>query len=74
MPRCPSYFHMGYRILALNALQFSPAAGSMQLFMWQPDIVGDMHFIMDCCYLLVSDAHDDVCSDSDASSLALAAE
>ena len=40
-----------------------PAKGSMQLFMWQPDIVGVAHFVMDCFDLLgaVPDAHDDVC-------------
>ena len=35
--------------------------GSMQLFMWQPDIVGVAHFVMDCFDLLwaAPDARDD---------------
>ena len=43
------------------------AKGSMQLIMWQPDIVGVAHFVMDCFDLLgaVPDAHDDGFSDSD---------
>ena len=54
---------------------FSPAKGSMPLFMWQPDIVGVARFVMECYDLLgaVPDAHDDDSSDSDSSSSALAA-
>ena len=49
--------------------------GSMQLFMWQPDVVGVGHFVMDCFDLLgaAPDAHVDGYSDSDSSSSALAA-
>ena len=51
---------------------FSPAQGTMQLFMWQQDIVGVAHYIMDCFDALgaLSDAPDDA---STSSSSALAA-
>ena len=54
---------------------FSPAKGSMQLFMRQPDVVGVAHFVMDLSDLLgaAPDAHDDGASGSDSSSSALAA-
>ena len=54
---------------------FSPDQGSMQLFMWQADIVGVAHFVMDGFGLLgaAPDGHDDACSDSDSSPSALAA-
>ena len=32
---------------------FSPGLSTMQLFMWQPDIVGVAHYILDCFDLLV---------------------
>ena len=40
---------------------FSPAKGSMQLFMWRPDIVGIAQLVMNCFDLLGAppDAHDD---------------
>ena len=68
---CPAMQTVRDRYPAL----FSPAKGSMQLFMWQPDIVGVAHFVMDCFDLLgaVPDAQDDGSSDSDSSSSALAA-
>ena len=51
---------------------FSPAQGTVQLFMWQQDIVGVAHYIMDCFDALsaLSDAPDDA---STSSSSALAA-
>ena len=54
---------------------FSPAQGSMQLFMWQDDIVGVAHFVMDGFDLLgaAPDDHDDDYSDSNSPSSALAA-
>ena len=61
-----------------NAALFSPATGSMQLFMWQPVIVGVAHFVMDCFELLAAapadhdDYYSDVQFDLDSSSLALA--
>ena len=58
-----------------NPALFSPAQGSMQLFMWQADIVGVAHFVMDCFDLFGAApcGHDDGYSDSDSSSSALAA-
>ena len=81
---CMLYMMTGTFLLECPAMQtvrdrypalFSPAKGSMQLFMWQPDIVGVAHFVMDCFDLLgvVPDAQDDGSSDSDSSSSALAA-
>ena len=54
---------------------FSSAQGSVQLFMWQADIVGVAHFVMDCFDHLgaAPDDHDDGYSDSFSSSSALAA-
>ena len=51
---------------------FSPAKNTMQLFMWQHDIVGVAHFIQDCFEVLgaLDDAPDDA---STSSSSALAA-
>ena len=51
---------------------FSPAKNTMQLFMWQRDIVGVAHYIMDCFEVLgaLDDAPDDA---STLSSSALAA-
>ena len=51
---------------------FSPATNTMQLFMWQHDIVGVAHFIQDCFEVLgaLDDAPDDA---STSSSSALAA-
>ena len=47
----------------------------MQLFKWQPDIVGVVPFLMDCFDLLgaAPDAHDDGYLDSSSISSALAA-
>ena len=52
---------------------FHPDKGTMQLFMWQVDIVGVAHYIMECFDFkeAVSGARDDA---SDSSSSALAAE
>ena len=48
---------------------------SMQLFMWQADIVGVAHFVMNCFDHLgaAPDDHNDDYSDSDSSSSARAA-
>ena len=45
---------------------FSPAKNTMQLFMWQHDIVGVAHFIMGCFDVLgaLSDAPDDASTSS----------
>ena len=45
---------------------FSPAENTMQLFMWQRDIVGVAHYIMDCFEVLgtLDDAPDDASSSS----------
>ena len=50
---------------------FSPAQGTMQLFMWQQDIVGVAHCIMDCfdAFGALTDAPDDA-STSSSSALA----
>ena len=50
------------------------AKGTMQLFMWQPDIVGVAHFLMDWFDLLgtAPDAHDNGSSDLSSTSSALA--
>ena len=47
----------------------------MQLYMWQADIVGVVHFVMDCFDLLgaAPDDHDDGYSDSNSSSSVLTA-
>ena len=65
---CPAMQPVRDRYPAL----FSPAQGTMQLFMWQQDIVGVAHYIMDCFDALsaLSDAPDDA---STSSSSALAA-
>ena len=67
---CPAMHLVRDRYPAL----FSPAKSSMQLFMWQPDVVGVAHFVMDSFDLLgvAPDAHDEY-SDSDSFSSALAA-
>ena len=51
---------------------FSPAKNTMQLFMWQRNIVGVAHFVQDCFEVLgaLDDAPDDA---STSSSSALAA-
>ena len=47
----------------------------MRLLMWQPDIVGVAHFVIDLFELsgAAHNEHDDAYSDSDSSSSALAA-
>ena len=51
---------------------FSPAKNTMQLFMWQRNIVGMAHFVQDCFEVL--GALDDAPDDASTSSLsALAA-
>ena len=65
---CPAMQPVRDRYPAL----FSPACGTMQLFIWQPDTVGVAHYILDCFDFLgaLSDAPDDA---STSSSSALAA-
>ena len=65
---CPAMQPVRDRYPAL----FGRGRHTMQLFMWQADLVGVAHFIMDCFDALgaQSDAHDDA---SDSSSSALAA-
>ena len=51
---------------------FSPAKNTMQLFMWQRNIVGVAHFVQDCFEVLgaLDDAPDDA-STSSSSALAI---
>ena len=64
---CPAVQPVRDRYPAL----FGHGRHTMQLFMWQADLVGVAHFIMDCFNALgaQSDAHDDA-SDSPSSALA----
>ena len=59
-------------LVACQCALFSPAKNTMQLFMWQRNIVGVAHFVQDCFEVLgaLDDAPDDA---STSSSSALAA-
>ena len=61
------------RVCGIGTALFSPVENTMQLFMWQRDIVGVAHYVMDCFEVLgaLDDAPDDA-SISPTSALAAA--